>query len=183
MSDIVTARLVLRPATAEEVSAVLNGQRRSDWAADFPAEGDQVIAGLLARAGLPADDDARRFGHRLVVERHTSTVVGGAGFFGPPQDGEVEIGYGIVPSRQRRGYATEAVQAMVADIFQVDSVLTVTANVDLDNPASIRVLEKSGMTLCTQNQEHATYHICRPSPDRRGRSALSRHVEPAVVTL
>jgi RimJ/RimL family protein N-acetyltransferase len=175
LSGIVTARLVLRPVTAEEVSAVLNGQRRADWAADFPAEGDQVIAGLLARTGLPADD-ARRFGHRLVAERHTSTVVGGAGFFGPPQDGEVEIGYGIVPSRQGRGYATEAVQAMVADIFQLDSVLTVTANVDLDNPASMRVLEKSGMTLCTQNQEHATYHICRPSPDRRGRSALGRHV-------
>ena len=47
MSDILTARLVLRPATAGEVSAVLSGQRRADWAADFPAEGDQVIAGLL----------------------------------------------------------------------------------------------------------------------------------------
>ena len=56
MSDIVTARLVLRPITAEEVWAVLNGRRRSDWAADFPAEGDQVIAGLLARNGLPATD-------------------------------------------------------------------------------------------------------------------------------
>jgi [ribosomal protein S5]-alanine N-acetyltransferase len=87
---IVTARLVLRPITAEEVWAVLNGQRRSDWATDFPGEGDQVIAGLLARSGLPADDGARRFGHRLVVERDTSTVVGGAGFFGPPQEGEVE---------------------------------------------------------------------------------------------
>jgi [ribosomal protein S5]-alanine N-acetyltransferase len=161
MIDIVTARLALRPITAEEVSAVLKGQRRSDWAVDFPAEGDQVIARLLARTGLPPDDDARRFGHRLVVERDTSAVVGGVGFFGPPQDGEVEIGYGIVPSRQRRGYATEAVQAMVADILQLDSVRTVTANVDLDNPASIRVLEKSGLTLCTQDQEQATYHIWR----------------------
>ena len=170
MSDIVTTRLVLRPITAEEVSAVLSGQRRSDWAGDFPAEGDQVIAGLLARTGLPsdADADARRFGHRLVVERDTSTVVGGAGFFGPPREGEVEIGYGIVPSRQRRGYATEAVQAMVADAFRLGSVLTVTANVDLDNPASIRVLEKSGMALCTQNQEQATYHIRRPPPGRGG---------------
>ena len=168
MSDIVTARLVLRPITAEEVWAVLNGRLRSDWAADFPAEGDQVIAGLLARNGLPATDDARRFGHRLVVERDTSTVVGGAGFFGPPREGEVEIGYGIVPSRQRRGYATEAVQAMVADAFRLGSVLTVTANVDLDNPASIRVLEKSGLALCTQNQEQATYHIRRPPPGRGG---------------
>jgi len=166
MSDIVSARLVLRPINAEEVAAVLNGQRQPGWAADFPAEGDQVIAGLLARAGLPAGDRARRFGHRLVVERDTGTVVGGVGFFGPPQDGEVEIGYGIVPSRQRRGYATEAVQAMVADILQTDGVQTVTAHVDLDNPASIRVLEKSGMTLCTQNQEQATYHM-RRSPQRR----------------
>jgi hypothetical protein len=101
MRQIVAARLALRPITAEEVLAVLNGQRRSDWAGDFPAEGDQVIARLLVRTGMPADD-ARRFGHRLVVERDTSTVVGGVGFFGPPQGGEVEIGYGIVPSRQRQ---------------------------------------------------------------------------------
>jgi [ribosomal protein S5]-alanine N-acetyltransferase len=167
MIAIVTARLALRPITAEEVSAVLSDQRRSDWATDFPADGDQVIAGLLARAGLPADDHARRFGHRMVIERETGTVVGGIGFFGPPQDGEVEIGYGIVPSRQRRGYATEAVQAMVADILQMDSVRTVTAHVELDNPASVRVLEKSGMTLCDANQEQATYHIRRPSPGRR----------------
>jgi [ribosomal protein S5]-alanine N-acetyltransferase len=164
MSEIVTVRLALRPITGEEVSAVLAGQRRADWAVDFPAEGDQVIAGLLARTGLPSDEDARRFGHRLVVERDGNIVVGGVGFFGPPQDGEVEIGYGIVPSRQRRGYATEAVQAMVADVLQVDGVQTVTANVDLDNPASIRVLEKSGLTLCAQNQEQATYHIRRPRP-------------------
>jgi [ribosomal protein S5]-alanine N-acetyltransferase len=119
MSDIVTARLFLRPITAEEVSAVLLGRRRSDWAADFPTEGD------------------------------------------PPQDGEVEIGYGIVPSRQRRGYATEAVQAMVADILQLDAVQAVIANVDLDNPASIRVLEKSGMMLGVRREQQATYHIRR----------------------
>ena len=164
VSVIVTPRLALRSITAEEISAVLNGQRRPDWAADFPAGGDQVIAGLLAGIGLPADDHARRFGHRVVVERDTSAVVGGIGFFGPPQDGEVEIGYGIVPSRQRRGYATEAVRAMVADIFQLPGVQTVTAHVDLDNPASIRVLEKSGMTLCAQNGEQATYHVGRPRP-------------------
>jgi [ribosomal protein S5]-alanine N-acetyltransferase len=161
MSDIVTARLFLRLITAEEVSAVLLGQRRSDWAADFPTEGDKVIARLLARTGLRADDEALRFGHRLVVERDTGTVVGGIGFFGPPQDGEVEIGYGIVASRQRRGYATEAVQAMVADILRLDAAQTVVANVDLDNPASIRVLEKSGMTLEARRNEQATYHIRR----------------------
>jgi [ribosomal protein S5]-alanine N-acetyltransferase len=166
MSDIVTIRLSLRPITAEDVSAVVADQRRSEWAADYPAEGDQVIARLLTRIGLPANDRARRFGHRLVVERDTGTVVGGVGFHGLPQAGEVEIGYGIVPSRQRRGYATEAVKAMVADILEVDGVRTVIAHVDLDNPASIRVLEKSGMTLRTRGPEQATYQIRRADRSR-----------------
>jgi [ribosomal protein S5]-alanine N-acetyltransferase len=173
MGEIVTARLVLRLITAEDVSAVLGGQRRADWAVDFPAEGDQFIAQLLARTGLPADDRARRFGHRLVVERGTGAVVGGIGCFGPPQDGEVEIGYGIVPSRQRRGYATEAVRAVVANVLQ-DEVQTVTAHVDLDNPASIRVLEKSGLALCSQNQDQATYHIRRSDPGDGDRADSAR---------
>ena len=83
MSDIVTARLVLRPVTGADVAAVLDGQRHPGWAEDFPADGDRVIARVLARNGLPLDEAGLRFGHRLVVERESGLVVGGAGFFGP----------------------------------------------------------------------------------------------------
>jgi RimJ/RimL family protein N-acetyltransferase len=55
---------------------------------------------------------------------------------------------------------------MVADILQLDSVEAITANVELDNPASIRVLEKCGMTLSSQGQQEATYHVRRPRPGR-----------------
>ncbi len=161
MSDIVTGRLVLREVTGEDVAAVLEGCRPAEWAEDFPSDGDRVIARVLAKYGLPADDVGRRFGHRLVVERESGLVVGGVGFFGPPQGGEVEIGYGIVPSRQRRGYATETVRAMVANVIDLEGVQVVTANVDLDNVASIRVLEKSGLTLTGQTSEQATYEVRR----------------------
>ena len=77
----------------------------------------------------------------------------------------MEIGYGIVPSRQRRGYATEAVHAMVAGILQVDGIETVTAHVELDNPASSRVIQKCGMTLCAQNQQQARTTSARALPD------------------
>ena len=103
MSDIVTSRPVLRQVTDEDVTAVLSGQQQAGWAEDFPSDGDRVIARVLAKYGMPADEEGLRFGHRLVVERESGLVVGGVGFFGPPQGGEVEIGYGIVPSRQRRG--------------------------------------------------------------------------------
>lgn len=161
MSDIVTSRLVLRQVTDEDVTAVLSGQQQAGWAEDFPSDGDRVIARVLAKYGMPADEEGRRFGHRLVVERDSGLVVGGVGFFGPPQGGEVEIGYGIVPSRQRRGYATEVVRAMVADVIDLEGVQTVIATVDLDNVASIRVLEKSGMKLSGRTEEQATYFVSR----------------------
>ncbi len=161
MSDIVTSRLVLRQVTDEDVTAVLSGQQQAGWAEDFPSDGDRVIARVLAKYGMPADEEGRRFGHRLVVERESGLVVGGVGFFGPPQGGEVEIGYGIVPSRQRRGYATEVVRAMVADVIDLEGVQSVIATVDLDNVASIRVLEKSGMKLSGRTEEQATYFVSR----------------------
>ncbi len=39
-----------------------------------------------------------------------SLAVGSIGFFGPPVDGEVEVGYGLVPDARGRGVATEALQ-------------------------------------------------------------------------
>ena len=121
------------------------GSRLDDWAADYPAEGDVIIADLLDVAGPAAwDDDDGRWGHQQVIERATGLVVGGIGFHGPPGGGEVEIGYGIVPSRQRRGYATEAVRLMAAMAWGDPAVIAVVATTDLDNEASQRVLAKAG---------------------------------------
>src|SRR5580692_27201 len=103
-----SARLVVRPVPWDAVRAISGGSRLDDWAADYPSEGDVIIAGLLAGVGPAVADPAdQAWGHRQVVEQASGLVVGGIGFFGPPLDAEVEIGYGIVPSRQGRGYATE----------------------------------------------------------------------------
>ncbi|WP_241835019.1 GNAT family N-acetyltransferase [Pseudofrankia asymbiotica] len=146
-----TERLVLRLWSVEEKAAVLavtaagNGDgptasRPAHWADDFPDEGDQVIAdGLGQYPGWMGP-----FGHRQVIERTSGLVIGGIGLFWPPTAGRVEIGYGIVPSCQGRGYATEAVIALTEFAFTLPSVRTVFANVERPNPASIRVLAKSG---------------------------------------
>lgn len=135
-------------------------QRAPSWASDFPSAGDRVIAQILNQSGLPEGDD-RRYGHRLVIERSSAQVVGGVGLFGRPVCRVVEVGYGIVPSRQRRGYTTEAVRAVVADIFDRGAADTVRAGVDVDNPASIRVLEKSAFQAIAQNGTEATYETHR----------------------
>lgn len=138
-SDVATARLVLRPWSADELAAVPGGARMDHWAEDFPAEGDVVIAGFVAALPDPAES-----GQRQVVERSTGLVVGSIGLFWPPSDGVVEIGYGIVPSRRGLGYASEAARELAAFALTAPGVHTVCAEVEPANPASVRVLRKAG---------------------------------------
>ncbi|MCX2952143.1 GNAT family N-acetyltransferase [Lentzea sp. NEAU-D7] len=153
MTDLVSERLVLRPWSELDVKAVVEETRQPAWAADFPAEGDAVIAGLLSSN----PDWLSPFGHRLIIERSTDEVVGSLGLFWPPSDGRVEIGYGVVPSRQGRGYASEATAALTAFALELDDVHTVHANVEVTNPASARVLEKAGFTRCASTGELISY--------------------------
>jgi [ribosomal protein S5]-alanine N-acetyltransferase len=144
-AELTTPRLRLPLLDAENVAALVAGRRLPGWADDFPAEGDVEIARALARDGVPAGPDAV-FGPRLVVEAATAEAVGTAGFLGPPRDGVVEIGYGIVPSRRRRGYAGEAVRALLDLVAAQPGVTEVVAHAEAGNIASIRVLQRNGLT-------------------------------------
>lgn len=142
VADLATDRLLLCPWSAEIAAAVVAGARRDGWADDFPAHGDRVVARLLARE--PGGPGWGRHGHRLLVERAGGLVVGGAGMFPEAGGTGLEIGYGVVPSRRGRGYASEAARALVA-LARRDGTSRVVAGVEPGNPASARVLAGLGM--------------------------------------
>lgn len=138
--ELVTDRRLLREWTDADVAAVVGGTRMPDWASDYPADGDQVIAGILAAE--PRDSAARGvYGQRQIIEQATGQVIGGVGLFWPPTEGVVEFGYGVVASRRGRGYATEAARAIVDLALAADGISGVSADVELANPASAQVLE------------------------------------------
>lgn len=56
----------------------------------------------------------------------------------------IEIGYVIHPNMKNRGYATEALQAVIQELFRI-GYTTVKAGFFEENIASKRVMEKSGM--------------------------------------
>lgn len=115
----------------------------------YPTVGDLVMARLVVDGHLEAGE----WGPWQVRERATGLLIGGVGFKGPPRardsdDGSapvliVEIGYGLAPAARGRGYATEAVRALV-EYAASQGVTEVVAETDLDNDASMRVLIKSG---------------------------------------
>ncbi|MFF4698594.1 GNAT family N-acetyltransferase [Streptomyces chattanoogensis] len=157
-TDLTTGRLILRTWTAAEIAAVLEDVRSPHWAADFPAEGDRAIAGFLAGR----QDALGPYGQRQIIERAGGLVVGAIGLFWPPDEGRLEVGYGIVPSRRGRGYATEAAAAMVEFAFTAPGVHTVFADVELTNPASGRVLEKAGLEHWSSDEKTARYRAVAP---------------------
>jgi [ribosomal protein S5]-alanine N-acetyltransferase len=79
-----------------------------------------------------------------LIEKSARVAIGQMGFMGMPDaDGMVEIGYGINRSYEGRGYATEMVRALVEWALNHPEVRGVRAECSVDNPGSIRVLEKS----------------------------------------
>jgi RimJ/RimL family protein N-acetyltransferase len=77
--------------------------------------------------------------------------LGACGFKGAPDEGEVEVGYGVLPMFQRRGVATAAMHELILLAFNEDSVSSVLATIDPTNIASMRVAEKLGF------QRHEAY--------------------------
>ena len=85
---------------------------------------------------------------------HLSTVVGLAGFHAPPDEtGMVEIGYRTDPAWRRRGFAREAVTALLERAAREPGVSTVRASVRPDNVASLAVLRPFNFTRVGQQMD------------------------------
>ena len=66
------------------------------------------------------------------------------GFKGEPgTQGDIEIGYGTLPSMRRKGFMTEAVGGMIGWAGSRKEVQCILAETDKDNIASIKVVEKN----------------------------------------
>ena len=63
------------------------------------------------------------------------------------QDGQIEVEYSVVKGWQGRGFATEALQKVLAYLTDNEGIPLVTAWCAAENKGSCRVLEKAGMKL------------------------------------
>ena len=71
-------------------------------------------------------------------------IVGLCGFHEPPIDGVAEIGYSVAPERRRRGYATQAVAAIIDYAVAEGTMTAIRADTNAANVASQRALEHNG---------------------------------------
>ena len=143
--DTATERLVLHPLGLDEARRILAGTpgAADRWAADYPfADELDVLPGFVA--AFVEHGDPAPFGMYAIARRNDGIFVGGIGFFGPPDAGVAELGFGLVESARGRGYAAEALAAAIG-IALANGATRVVADALLDNAASHTTMVRAGM--------------------------------------
>jgi len=144
-----TARLRLLPFTAERARAA--GSSRASLAADIGASvpddwpNPDLADALPLFVEMLETMPALSTWIVLAVERTEGVLIGSGGFIGlPDENGAVELGFGLVPARQGKGYASEIAREMLSRAFKEPTVERVVGRCAPDNLPSRRLLERLG---------------------------------------
>jgi RimJ/RimL family protein N-acetyltransferase len=143
-----THRLLLRELRDEDTTAIhayasdAEVVRYLDWGPNTPEETAQFLA--LARTTREAVP--RTTYHVAIALRDAGELVGGCRIeIRSAANGAGDLGYVLARSHWGRGYATEAIRALVGFGFEHLALHRIWATCDVRNAASARVLEKVGM--------------------------------------
>ncbi|GAB3939679.1 GNAT family N-acetyltransferase [Micromonospora vulcania] len=171
MTELHTPRLSLHAIdTAEGERIVGRCPGAGDaWAEDFPFVGDVYGVTAFLRASA-AHGDQRPFGHYRITRAADGKAIGGIGFKGQPDDGCVEIGYGLAESARGHGYAAEALVALLK-IATEHGLSRVVADTTGDNVASQRTLERAGFRRTDTNGDLHRYEVLLDAASRPAQTA------------
>lgn len=156
---IETERLLIVPMTFEFVSKILEDDITAYEELDvnpideWPNPDTKKIMPVI-RDKLSSQPGPDGFGTWLFIDKANRTIIGDGGFKGAPdQNCKIDIGYGIIESKRRLGYALEAVSALIKWAFSQSSVKAITADCLKSNAPSRNLLRKIGMCEINQDNE------------------------------
>ncbi|ESU49305.1 GNAT family N-acetyltransferase [Streptomyces filamentosus] len=160
MDNLVTERLVLHPMSVDEAERVVAGEPDTDdrWEQGYPTEGDVTVARrFLERCA--STGDPQPFGPYVIRRRSDHRAIGGIGFHLPPDEHRsVTIGYGLVPAARGKGYASEALRALLS-LARDQGVASVKGDADHENTASQRVMTAAGMRQIGEDERVKYYAV------------------------
>ncbi|MBQ9873449.1 MAG: GNAT family N-acetyltransferase [Thermoguttaceae bacterium] len=151
---VLSERLEIAPLTRPETELYLTDVEefaRALRLSEAPREPDpdvRVACDWLIEVGLRFDAASSPYGALwAIAELSTRRMIGRFGFKGEPIDGEAEICYGIDPAFRGRGFATEAIRALVDWGWTRRDLRGLVAETLKENAASRRVLTKCGFAV------------------------------------
>jgi ribosomal-protein-alanine N-acetyltransferase len=143
-----TERLLIRPMRPEDAEDLW--EMLAD-ASTWQFIGAQAVRSLEDARGLverkAAYQEEHGFAMWTVIERASGRAIGDCGLQLLEGGPEVELGYHMTPALRGRGFTTEAARACLdagTGQLGLDRIVAVAWP---ENPASIRVMQKAGMTF------------------------------------
>ena len=147
---LVSERLVLKPieeTSKDELLEIVTNQevKKTYMLPDFKDKEEKDAFFLRLKA---ISENLVRFVYGIYLEDHL------IGFINEVEkdDTTIEIGYFISPKYWNHGYATEALQVSIKELFKI-GYFTVKAAHFKENKASGRVMQKCGMKLSGEESE------------------------------
>lgn len=143
---ISASRLDLReygPGDVSLVEEVLGAKAREALPPGAPSEAADIARWLADVVQAPRRDGTGA--HLMMLDRASGRIVGSIALF--HADWEVrsaEIGYGVRAGERRKGYATEALEALSRWALTTGGIQRAWLTANTDNLASVRVAEKAG---------------------------------------
>lgn len=156
-----TDNLILRPFERSDLEDVLSYyslpevQRYLDWKARDKSEAKTAFDAMRKQTRLTRPGDILTL---AIVRKADGAVMGHVSLrWTDATAGQGEIRFAIGPAYRRRGYATEAVKAVMTlafERFRMHRIFAVTAG---QNQASAKLLRSIGMRLEAHYREHALF--------------------------
>lgn len=143
-----TERLLLRPLTLDDAAPMLVYKSDADAVRYVPygqlsfSDIEERIQTRWSTTRFEKQDDAVCLG---IEERETGRLVGDVVlFWRSERDREGEVGYILDPAQSGKGYATEAVAALLELGFEGLGLHRIAARIDERNTSSARVVDRLG---------------------------------------
>ena len=167
---IETRRLRLRPSSLSDVDELHQlwtdpGVRQYLW-------DDEVIPRERAESVIKTSLDLfaeRGLGLWAIMQKSGDELIGFCGFWFFHEPPKLELLYAIAPAYWNRGLASEAAEAMMRYGFEKLSLERIEASTDAANLASVRVMEKAGMSFWKREMANGldTVYFAASRPGRR----------------
>lgn len=161
-----TARLTLReftPADAAAMYALNLDPEVLRYTGDMPFESEEEAASFLKNY---REYEKNGFGRWAVLTKAEGVFIGWCGLK-RNEEGMVDLGFRFFRAHWNKGYATEAARACLKFGFEKCGLEKIVGRAARANAASVRVLEKIGMTFwknapCRGLEDSVYYLITNP---------------------
>ena len=164
MTSLEGSRVRLRPLLAADLPTVFAWYNEPERVAPFDRFALESFDEFVGSVNAAPHDPASLAPRFAVVPQGSGTVAGVVGHYRPhPVLEYVEVWYLIgEPAARGQGWGREAVRLLVAHLFATETVDRVGANCDVENVASVRLLERLGFrregTLRSALFHHGRWH-------------------------